>query len=56
MADLMFAKIPAYEFHCNLVVCPLPPAEPKNVSSIKIIKIGLNKQFAVSELHLCFER
>ena len=32
MASFPTVYIPAYEFHFNLVVCPLPPAEIKTVS------------------------
>ena len=30
----MFIKVPTYQFHCNLVICPLPKGEKKKVMYI----------------------
>ena len=38
MKSFQTVHIPAYEFHFNLVVCPLPAAE---VKTVRIIHINL---------------
>ena len=36
MSENIFVEIPAYEFHYNLVVCPLPPDDPRAVSKLQL--------------------
>ena len=44
-SETLLIKIPTYQFHCNLVICPLPKGEKKEVTHYELRKY-LKSSFA----------